>query len=93
MPCRVGIMPRKMEEKIMSQAREDQNETIRLNRFLLEEEEMLDIRFYRNTKNGPKPTNRGIAIKQGMMTKLIWALQNVRSEIQSEAAKKEAGVL
>jgi hypothetical protein len=81
----------------MSNAREDKQERVRLNRFDLEEADgvfipMLDIRFWKNTKTGPKPTKRGVAIKQSLITDMIVALQKVRSQINSEQAREEAGV-
>lgn len=76
----------------MSDVREDKNEKVRLHRFELEGEPMLDIRFWRIRKSGPKPTARGIAIKQALVTDMIVALQKIRSQINSEQAREEAGV-
>lgn len=76
----------------MANAREEKQERVRINRFDLEGEDMLDIRFWRITRTGPKPTKRGIAIKQILITDMIVALQKVRSQINSEEARQEAGV-
>ncbi len=76
----------------MSDAREYKQERVRLNRFDLDGEPMLDIRFWKITKLGPRPTKRGVAIKQVLITDMIVALQKVRSQINSEEAREEAGV-
>jgi hypothetical protein len=76
----------------MAKAREDMNETLRLSPFEVDGVGMLDMRWWKNAESGPKPTRLAIAIKQSTITRLIWALQKVHAQIESEAAKKEAGV-
>lgn len=77
----------------MANAREDRGEILKLLPFQLEGEEMLDIRFWKKTKAGPRPTHRGIAIKQTMIVGMIVGLQKVRSQINSEESKKTAGAI
>ncbi len=76
----------------MADAREDKQEHLRIYPFDLDGQEMLDIRFWRNTLKGPRPTRRGIGIKQNSIVQLIVGLQRIHAQINSEAAKKEAGV-
>lgn len=76
----------------MGVAREDRNEHIRIYPFDIDGEELVDIRFWKNTPSGPKATKLGIAIKQSTVIKMIVALQRVHDQISSEAAHKEAGV-
>jgi len=67
-------------------------ELIKLIPFELDGKKMLDVRFWRKTKRGPRATRRGIEIEQSMIAPLIYGLQKVRSQISSDAAREEAGV-
>ncbi len=76
----------------MATAREDNNEIIRLSRFTLEGENMVDIRFWKQGKTGPRPTKRGIAIKQKMIVRMIIAMQKIHAQVGADEARQEAGV-
>jgi len=72
-------------------ARKETEESIRLNRFTLDDVDMIDMRFWRETKNGPRPTKKGIVFDQRMLIRLIIALQKVSQRVNSEMAREEAG--
>ncbi len=76
----------------MIETMEANNETIKLIPFDLEGEAMLDIRFWRATKKGPRPTKRGIVIRQKTIARLIYGLQLVRAQLSADEAKEEAGI-
>lgn len=76
----------------MANARDDKSELIKLLPFELEGVDMIDIRFWKKTTAGPRPTKRGIAVREKMLVPLIVGLQRVLSQVSSEAAKEEAGV-
>ncbi len=67
-------------------------ETIRLSPFLLEEKEYVDIRYWRWTRNGPRPTKKGIAIHRSEIIHLIRALQKVGAALNGDDARKEAAI-
>ncbi len=53
------------------------------------DEPMVDLRYWIDTKVGPRPTKKGIAFPQKNIVKLIIALQNVQQQINTAAAKRE----
>lgn len=76
----------------MAEVNKEYNEMVRIHPFILDDVDMLDIRFWKSTKRGPRPTSKGIAIKRSMIIQLIMGLQRVNSQMNSEEAQEEAGV-
>ncbi len=70
----------------------DDIETIRLSPFLLDGKDHVDIRYWKWTRNGPRPTKKGIAISRAEIIQMIVSLQRVNSAYNSDDAKKEAAV-
>jgi hypothetical protein len=68
------------------------NEQIRLSPFKLEGKAMVDIRWWKDTAKGPRPTKRFVAIPQHMVTRLISGLQQFHARHNSDAAREPAAV-
>lgn len=66
---------------------------VKFSRFDLEGVEMLDIRVWKYTKAGPRPTKEGISVEVAMLPRVIMNCQKVWSTSSSEAARKEASSL
>ncbi len=66
------------------------NEELRLSPFELEGKTMVDVRYWKQTPDGPKPTNKGIYVEQKMVTRLIWALQKITRSNDAWEAKMAA---
>ncbi len=67
-------------------------ETMKLNRFELEGRPMVDMRWWKDTNVGLRPTKKGIVIEQRMVTQMIEALWKMHESFNSEEARKPAGV-
>ena len=68
-------------------------ETIRYSPFLLEGKEMIDMRYWRWTRNGPKPTAQKIMFERSYLPLLIVGMQRLFRNLSSEEARqKEAQV-
>lgn len=66
---------------------------VRFSRFALDGEEMLDIRVWKFTKAGPRPTKEGLAVQVAMIPRLIMNFQTVWRTSSAEAAKQKAASL
>ena len=66
--------------------------TIRISLFKLDGNDMVDIRYWRNTLRGPRATSKAIEIDQRLLTRLIHELQKAHAGYSSLAAKSEAGI-
>ncbi len=64
-------------------------EWIKLSPFELDGVQMLDIRYWRETSLGPRPTKKGIVIKQALNTRLIGALQRVHTNVSRDEAFRQ----
>ncbi len=76
----------------MGAEREDLEEIVRICPFTLDGIDMLDIRFWKATKAGPRPTKRGIAIKACMSVKMIVAIQRIMAKNSSDQARLETAI-
>ena len=75
----------------MARVKED-IQIIRLSPFLLEGKEHVDIRYWKCTNNGPRPTKKGMAIKRYELINLIIALQRVNAAFNSDDARRKETV-
>lgn len=66
-------------------------EQILLNRFELDGKPMVDIRYWKKTKVGMRPTKKGIVIEQKMVTRLVWALHKIHENHNLEQTGQLAG--
>lgn len=70
----------------------DDQEGIRLHRFDIEGVAMVDIRYWKETRLGPRATKKGIEVDQRLVTKLIEALQSMHQAHNRDEARKPANV-
>lgn len=63
---------------------------VKFSRFELDGIQMLDIRVWKYTKAGPRPTKEGISVEVAMLPRMISNCQMVWSKANSEDARNEA---
>lgn len=67
-------------------------ETLKLNRFMLDGKPMVDIRWWYETKRGPRPQKQGLVIEQKMVTRLVWALHQIHADHNRDESRRPAGI-
>ena len=68
------------------------SEELRLARFEVDGLPMVDVRYWRETRLGPRPTKKGIAIEQKIVTRLIAALIKMHESYSHDGARRPANV-
>ena len=69
---------------------EKKDEVIRLSPFELDGELMIDVRYWRTTKKGPRPTNKGIEVNFRHVPQMIACFQKIWAQQNAEKAKETA---
>lgn len=67
-------------------------EELKLCRFELDGKPMVDMRYWVDTRHGPRPTEKGIVIEQKQVTRLVAALWSMHDSFSHEESRKKAGV-
>ncbi len=65
-------------------------ETLRIIPYAADGLDMLDVRIWKNTKKGPRPTKNGFVIRELFLTRMIAAMQGVHRQRSRELAEKTA---
>ncbi len=65
-------------------------EFIRLSQFTVEGKPMLDVRWWKEAKSGPKPTKNAIEVPMRLVTRLIAGLQTQHARFSAQEAKEPA---
>ena len=70
----------------------NKDQSIRLSPFEVDGTPMIDIRYWRNTAKGPRPTKKFIVMEEKLIPQMIIALQRVFQQQNAERARETSGV-
>jgi len=65
-------------------------ENIQLSPFEIDGKLMVDVRYWRITKKGPRPTNKGIEVDFKLIPQMISCFQRIWEKQNAEQAKQAA---
>lgn len=67
-------------------------ETLRVSPYEIDGKTMFDLRYWKHTPTGLQQTNKAIQFDRKLLTRLIWALQTVHTNLNEQEAKEAAGI-